>query len=406
MRIGILIEQYQLGGPDTVIAQILRKWPADKDLFFLLANRAHADAQPTINAGASVANKWLLLPTIDLADLRARCNATVYWTYAGTALFRMLKYPLMMFNAMVIAIFLRKLQLDSILVINGGYPGGDTSRAAIFGAKLSGIRMIAMAVHNMPTPPRRGTKLMERIIDSYIDEFSTMVCVSQKGLDEMRRTRHFRQDGLVIYNGYAQECIYKRNRNDVIKEFGLSHNTWILGMVGSYEERKGHRTLFKALANVLQNIPETRLLIFGTGNSSEVRRINELIEEYRLKDVVLLCGFRSNVVQYLGALDLLVFPSIESESLPMAIIEAMALRVPVIASDVGGTRELISNGVTGALINPGDDLALAERLKTVHMKPEIAKTWAQEAATIYLDRFTADKMAKEYWKLLQPKAIL
>ena len=114
----------------------------------------------------------------------------------------------------------------------------------------------------------------------------------------------------------------------------------------------------------------------------------------------MLCGFRQDVTRYLGAADLFVLPTLSYESLPMVIIEAMAMRVPVIASDVGGIRELIEDRVTGRVLPPGDVSALTEAIKQIVEQPQLAKKWANEAFQRYSGNHTAEAMAQSYHSLL------
>ena len=83
---------------------------------------------------------------------------------------------------------------------------------------------------------------------------------------------------------------------------------------------------------------------------------------YGIADRVRFMGHRSDVAEVLSAADIAVLPSLSGEAFPRAVIEAMAMGRPVVATDVGGTREAIVEGVTGFVVSPGDAEALADRI--------------------------------------------
>ena len=173
------------------------------------------------------------------------------------------------------------------------------------------------------------------------------------------------------------------------------------GPFGTFYFNKGHHLLFESVAVLRPRFPQIRVLVFGTGSQAHTARIQRLIHQHQLDDTVILCGFRQNVTAYLAALDLLVLPSLRTEGLPMAIIEAMALRVPVVASDVGGVQELIEDRVSGRLLPPGDLSALTDAIEQAIEHPETGREWAEEAYARYSAAYTGEAMARSYHLLLK-----
>jgi glycosyltransferase involved in cell wall biosynthesis len=130
-------------------------------------------------------------------------------------------------------------------------------------------------------------------------------------------------------------------------------------MVARLDPIKGHRFFIEAAANVLRRNPDTHFLLIGDGPLRS--EITERLEIARLTDRVHMLGDRSDVAQLISSLDLLVLSSLH-EGLPNAVMEAMAASVPVVATAVGGTRELITDGETGFLAPPADSEALAKQI--------------------------------------------
>ena len=153
----------------------------------------------------------------------------------------------------------------------------------------------------------------------------------------------------VIHNGIDSDAIVPRVPVTALNQIGI---------VARLVLRKGHRYLLSAFARIKK--PSMRLHIFGDGE--EENSLREQVRDLGIEGYVVFHGFCSDVPAALRELDLMVMPSL-SEGLPMALLEAMAAGVPVMASAVNGIPELIEDGVSGCLVPPGDVDALAEALR-------------------------------------------
>lgn len=153
--------------------------------------------------------------------------------------------------------------------------------------------------------------------------------------------------------------------------------TWLI--VGRLEVEKAHEVLFRALASLRSAGSNTRLLVAGEG--SRRAELTDEAAKLGLADAVSFLGYRSDVPYLMHAVDGLVLPS-RWEGLPNVVMEAMLARLPVVATDVGGTRELVANAETGFLVRPDDaeELALAMRslmsLDDTGRGELVARAWA------------------------------
>ncbi len=129
----------------------------------------------------------------------------------------------------------------------------------------------------------------------------------------------------------------------------------LIGVVAQLIRRKGHEVLLEALAPVVQAHPQVRVLLFGQGPLAT--RLERRIQRLRLSEHVRLVGFRHDLERLLPSLDLVVHPALK-EGLGVALLEALACGVAVIASNVGGIPDLIEDRVSGRLVPPGDAQAL------------------------------------------------
>jgi len=163
-------------------------------------------------------------------------------------------------------------------------------------------------------------------------------------------------------------------------EFNIQDNEKVVCMLGGVARVKGTLEFINALKFVRKEIASVKFvvvgdypvihhksgvknkiasLIFGVGGESYYNAILETIRQEKLRDSIIFTGNREDIPDILAASDLLVFPSIVPHS-ARPVIEASAMGKPVVASDLGGPRELVVDGVTGRLVPPGDPVKLAE----------------------------------------------
>src|SRR5262249_2479628 len=136
-----------------------------------------------------------------------------------------------------------------------------------------------------------------------------------------------------------------------------SHSKLIAVVANMYSRVKGHTYLISAASSVCQDIPESIFVLIGEGK--ERPNLEQQVRELGLEKNFLFLGSRSDVPEVLACCDLFVLPS-EAEALPNAVLEAMAVGLPVVGTCVGGIPEIISSGVNGLLVPPKDPHALAE----------------------------------------------
>ncbi len=167
----------------------------------------------------------------------------------------------------------------------------------------------------------------------------------------------------VIYRGRDTQRLgipSKQRRDRVRNELGVPDETVLLLTVGRQEYQKGHVYLLEAFSSVVKNHPDTKLLVAGrTGNASA--HLQRLTLDLGIASNVELMGHRTDVPDLLVAADVFVFPSLW-EGLGGALIEALALELPIVASDLPALREVVGGGEFGILVPPGDSAALADAI--------------------------------------------
>ncbi|MEM8984684.1 MAG: glycosyltransferase [Pseudomonadota bacterium] len=144
-------------------------------------------------------------------------------------------------------------------------------------------------------------------------------------------------------------------RDWFVQTFGVPKGVPLIGVIAQFIPRKGHRYVFDAMPAVLERLPAARLLLFGRGPlEAELRA---LAHEYGLAEQVVFGGFRRDMARILPCLDLVVHPA-TAEGMGVALLEAAAAAVPVVAFAAGGVSEVVVDGETGLLVPVGDSAGL------------------------------------------------
>jgi glycosyltransferase involved in cell wall biosynthesis len=165
---------------------------------------------------------------------------------------------------------------------------------------------------------------------------------------------------IVIYNGIDLEEFDNFPITSSIRdEFNISEDTMLLGCLGRIEKRKGQEYLVSAM----RYIDNVKLLLVGGGDDEYTAKIQNLCNELGISDRVIFVGARADIPSVLKEIDILVFPSISGEGFPRAILEAMAARRSVIATDDAGNPEAVADGLTGYIVPTANISALAEKIK-------------------------------------------
>jgi glycosyltransferase involved in cell wall biosynthesis len=170
---------------------------------------------------------------------------------------------------------------------------------------------------------------------------------------------------------------------------------WIITTIGILNRFKSFDTLIRALPLLLQEIPHARVAVVGAGPMLEEYR--RLAEQIGVSHAVWFLGQRRDIPAILRHSQVFVQPS-RREGLSTVILEAMQQGTPVIASDIPGSRELIQDGVTGALFPVGSPVALAEKLLTLYGDHSSGAGWAANASAT-LAKFDIQAAASAYHAL-------
>lgn len=214
------------------------------------------------------------------------------------------------------------------------------------------------------------------------------------------------RSGSVIYDGIPIPNP-PHDVDTVRAEFGISPSAPLIGMVARIAPAKDYPTLIQAAAIVLRATPEARFLIVGDYSSAREYRehyekVQTWLKEAGIGSSFIFTGHRQDVTRLNAAMDVCVL-STHGEGVPLALLEAMALGKPVVATGVGGILDLIQDRENGLLHRHGDGEHLAAMLLSLLQNPDRAKALGERALEDVRTRFScranAAELAKLYRKL-------
>lgn len=234
---------------------------------------------------------------------------------------------------------------------------------------------------------------------------SKIVTVSLENQKLLKKLFHEHKEKIeVIQNGIDTDWwtsqtlrFTEQQRHEIKTEvFGANEDTLIIISVAELHERKGLKYLIKAVSEVKEKYPNIKLVIVGEG--SERKNLENLIEDLKLENHVILLGRRKEIPKLLKSSNIFVLPS-RREAFGLVNLEAMITPLPVIASKVGGIPEIIKDGETGILVKPEDEKELAQALERLISDSSLREKMAEKGFLRVKENFSAQKMAQEYEKL-------
>ncbi|GAB6099423.1 glycosyltransferase family 4 protein [Halanaerocella petrolearia] len=204
----------------------------------------------------------------------------------------------------------------------------------------------------------------------------------------------------VVYNGVDIKEFSSDVANHSLKqEFEIKNNELVVGAVGRLGATKNQELLVKVAAKLKDKV-DVKYLIVGedsSPNQNYKNKLEKLIKEFKLEDKVILTGFREDIPQLMSIFDILVVPS-QEESFGIVAIEAMAMKKPVVASSVGGLKEIIQDNKTGFLVPLVEEEFIDRLLKLIN-DTKLREKMGQEGYKRVVDKFTIEAMIEQTEKL-------
>jgi glycosyltransferase involved in cell wall biosynthesis len=276
-----------------------------------------------------------------------------------------------------------------LLHVHTQIAGNVLGRLAARAARIPVIAHVHIESHLPPGRLRRGAL---RLLDNATARLCVRILVvSEETRRTLERQGYPRDRLVVVYNGVELPATSGGDR--LRRELGVGPDAPVVGEVGRLAEVKGQRELIQAVARLDGDV---RLVLVGAdveAGGAYRRELEAEAERLGVRERVLFAGYRADAESLVGELDVVALPS-RAEGLPMVLLEAMARGRAVVATPVGGTPELVSDGETGLLVPPCDVDALAAAIGGLLADPERRSRLGEAARRRVAAEFTADRMAE------------
>ena len=196
----------------------------------------------------------------------------------------------------------------------------------------------------------------------------------------------------AVEGGCEEKFHIKNNRRKIRESLNIHQEEFIVGYVGRLSSEKGVHYLIDSISMLNNADVPLKALIIGEGpQGPELKR---LVKDKGIENLFIFAGFQTNIEVWLSVLDAFALPSL-TEGTPMALLEAMAFGIPVVATNVGGVPKIIKNKENGLLVNPRDPTALAQAIKTLFQDNLFRKNISDNAAIMIKQKYNIHNWCRE-----------
>lgn len=258
-------------------------------------------------------------------------------------------------------------------------------------ARLAGRKKLITCRRNMGVMFTLTQRLGQRLAYA----LSAAIIANSDAAKQIMVTREHVPPGKIhcIYNGIDTDYFSPREPSaELAESLGFPNGTPVVGIVGRLHPDKGQDMFIRAAARIHEARPDVRFLIVGEGPARS--EFQGLARDLGMAEAIVFAGDREDVPDLLALMDVFVLTSL-AESLPNAVLEAMACERPVVATNVGGVPELVTEGETGWLVPAGDPEIIAERVLRVIGDGELASKMGAVARQRVLDEFSSQRLVEK-----------
>ncbi len=267
-------------------------------------------------------------------------------------------------------------------------------------AKLAGVPVIIANEHNVDAWKSNWQLRLDKRLSAYSNR---IIAVSEAVKNFYVENADIPADKFeVIYNGVDLDFWQKNipSQKVIVEKkikLGLLENDKVIAAIGRLHPQKGHEYLLRAARKIITRMKNLKILIVGDGPMRD--SLESLSERLGIKENVVFTGKRNDIKDILYLSDISVISSIR-EGFSNVVLESMACGKPVVATDVGGNKEIIINGENGFIVSSGDEDALADRILTLAGNEELTKKMGL-ATKETVKNFSLSRMAYKTEKLYE-----
>ncbi len=202
----------------------------------------------------------------------------------------------------------------------------------------------------------------------------------------------------IDFSSFEEDSSALTSKDYLHREFSFAVDDYLVGIVAHLADHKGHQYLIQATKILKQQAPKIKTIIVGEGPLS--MELDRQAKELDVEDIIFFLGFRKDIPKILSSLDLFVLSS-HLEGMGSSILDAMASRLPVVATKVGGIPEVVIHGETGLLVPPRNPSALARAILMLYSDKTLASRLGQKGYELVHRKFSAEAMADKVVRLYE-----
>lgn len=199
-------------------------------------------------------------------------------------------------------------------------------------------------------------------------------------------------DNCFNFNEFEKVSI--ADKDEFKAKLNIDKNKYVFGFLGRLLKLKGADLMIEAFNEIKNKAEDSVLLIVGDGEERE--NLENMVKEYKLEDIVIFAGYQKNAYDYMNVFDTFILPSVR-EGLPIAVLEAMAMKKPVISTPVAGLKKLIKPDFNGVILKERTKEELSEAMLKLYSDRELAADIADNAYKYINDKYNI----KTYIKRIQ-----
>lgn len=259
-------------------------------------------------------------------------------------------------------------------------------RSNIFGLIAASLRgkPVVSTVHGWIANDIKG-KVYVFIDKIALRFFNLIIAVSDRTRRLVEKTGVPKAKIAVISNALRlDQYVIDRSASTFRQELGVKPHTALIACIGRLSPEKGQQEFLMAAHALAREFEHVKFVLIGIGPTKE--QLERYVIEKGLSELVVFCGYRSDMINIYNGVDLVVQSSY-TEGMPNVVLESLLMEVPVIATDVGGTGEIIEAGKSGVLIKPGSVNALVEQIGNFLRNPSMFRDMATMGRQIVEEKF-------------------
>ncbi|MCZ6802327.1 MAG: glycosyltransferase [Nitrospirae bacterium] len=254
-------------------------------------------------------------------------------------------------------------------------------------------RVVRTRHKSTPVSPTRRHALLYRVLPHGVMTTCEKIrkdLIANQGLDPSRV--------ISIPTGVDLEVFsLSQVQGDFRAEIGVDHSTCLIGTVAFLRSYKGIHVCLDAIRDLHREFPHILFIVVGDGPQSHF--LKEKVKVLGIENIIRFMGFRKDISTILASLDIFIMGSLDGEGVPQALIQAMAMEVPVVATFAGGIPEVLAHEETGFLVPPNDSEALKKHIDLLVRNPSLRSEMGKKGRELVVEKFSLQGMAErvEQW---------